>query len=298
MNAGKVNLGLLLIIIGVASMAVNVDAMHWTVYFDLLEFWPVLLIAIGLQMVFRRFYAPLAYISCLLVAAFGFYVLYGNYSVYGGDDGDRLSSLPMSKLDDDINRLSVEIRADDAELSVSSSSSNLVRCYYDEPFARPVIAYSTSGKTATIAVEDRGISGLHFFDYEAVPDWSMRLHNGLPMTLDVDCTDSDVRLRLADFMVEELVSDTRYSNVDIRLGSLVRDVKASMRVNRSEVRIKLPDSAGVEIVDPDDFDDYYVGQVDLVQEGDRLVTANFDSAAVRFSFDFEGEAKILSIRYY
>ncbi len=298
MNAGKVNLGIILIIIGVASLAVNTDTMHWTVFFDLLEFWPVLLIAIGLQMVFKRFYAPLAYTSCLLIAVFGFYILYGNYSVYGGDDGDRLSSLPMSRLDENISKLSVEIRADDAELSVSSSSSNLVRCYYDEPFSRPVIAYSTSGETATIAVEDRGISDLHFFDYEAQPDWSMRLHNGLPMTLDVDCADSDVRLRLADFMVEEIISDTRYSNVDIRLGSLVRDVKAKMRVSRSEVRIKLPDSAGVEILDPEDFEEFYVGQVDFVRDGNRLVTPNFDSTAVRFSFDFEGEARILSIRYY
>lgn len=298
MNAGKVNLGIILIIIGVASLAVNTDAMHWTVYFDLLEFWPVLLIAIGLQMVFKRFYAPLAYTSCLLLAVFGFYILYANYSVYSGDDGDRLSSLPMSRLDSDIERLSVEIRADDAELSVSSSSSNLVRCYYDEPFARPVISYSTSGKTATIAIDDRGLSGLHFFEYEAQPDWSMKLHNGLPMTLDVDCADSDVRLRLEDFMVEEFVSDTRYSNVDARFGSLVRDMKATMRVNRSEVRIKLPDSAGVEILDPDNFDEFYVGQVDFIKDGDRLVTADFDSAAVRFSFDFEGEAKILSIRYY
>ncbi len=49
---------------------------------------------------------------------------------------------------------------------------------------------------------------------------------------------------------------------------------------------------------PDNFDDYFVGEIDLVRDGDRMVTANYDSAAVRFSFDFDGRARILSIRYY
>ena len=299
MNAGKVNLGLLLIIVGVAAFAVNVDSMHWAVYLDLLELWPVLLIAIGVQMVFKRVYAPLAYISCLLIAVVGFWVLYDNYAVYGIEGGNRLSSLPMSKLDDSATRLVVDIDADDGELSVASSSSELIRCYYDEPFSRPSVKYETDGDVAKVSVEDKGFCDLIYFDRCGLePDWSIKLHNGLPTTLKLDCVDSDLRLRLADFKLEELITNSRYSNVDVRFGSLVPEIRASMRVNRSDVRIRLPAGAGVEILNAEDFDDFFVGDVELVDDGDRFMTENFDSTSVRFSFDFEGNARILRIDYY
>jgi hypothetical protein len=298
-NAGKVNLGLLLIIIGVAAFAVNLDAMHWTVFLELLEFWPVILIAIGLQMILKRLYSPAAYISCLLVAVVGFWLLYENYAVYGIGGEDRLSSLPVSRLDDDIERLVVDIEADEVDLSVSTGSSELIRCYYDEPFGRPTVKYETDGSVATVTVRDRGFSGVTFFREHGVrSDWSIKLYKGLLTTLRLDCKDSDLRLRLADFRLEKLDCDARYSDVDVRFGDAVPAVTASMRINRSDVKIRVPDGAGVEVLGADNLDDFFVGDVDFDRDGARLVTQDFESSDLRFTFDLKGKARILRIVYY
>ena len=299
MNAGKVNFGLLLIVIGVAASAVNLEAMHWSVFLNLLRFWPVILIAVGLQMILKRLYSPAAYLSCLLVAVVGFWILYDSYEVYGIGGEERLSSFPVSELEDGVTRVSVEVEADQADLTISSSSSELVRCYYDNPLARPIVRYETDGSIAKVFVEDRKFSRWAFFDtYETLPDWSVKLYNGLPMSLKLDCPDSDIRLRFADFRLEELECDTRYSSLDIRFGALVPEIRATMRVARSEVRIRIPDSAGVEILDADGFEGFFTGDLDFVADGGRLVTANFDSAPVKFRFDLEGTARVFRITYY
>ncbi len=298
-KAGRVNLGLLMIILGVAAFAVNLDAMHWTVYLQLLRLWPVILIAIGLQMVLRRVYAPLAYVSCLFVTVAGFWVLYDNYALYGIEGENRLSSLPVSRLDESITHVAVDVSVDHTDLSVSGSSTELMRCYYDEPFGRPKVRYETDGDVAKVFVEHGGFSGLTFFDeYEISPDWSVKLYEGMPMTLKLACNDSDLRLRLSELMVEKLVCDTRYSMLDVRFGSLVPDVTASLRAGRSEVRIMLPDGAGIEILDAGDFDDFYEGDIQFLGDSDTLRTMDFDSTPLKFRFDLDGKPTVLRIAYY
>jgi hypothetical protein len=298
-NAGKVNFGLLLIVVGIAALAVNVDAMYWTVYLDLLELWPLFLIVLGLQLVLKRIWAPLAYISCLLAAVAGFWVLYENYGVYGISDGDKLWSLPMSKLDEGVTRLAVDIHGSNGELTISSSPHDLIACYHGGLAGRPVVKYETHRDVARLSVKTESYFDIASYDEGyRLSDWSIMLHNGLPVSLKLDCSDTDLRLRLADFRLEELITKSRYSDIDVRFGDLVHDVKATMRVDRSDVRIKLPDSAGVEVLNSRKLNNSIAGGIGFVDDGDRLVTEEFDSAAVRFSFDFAGAARRIRISYY
>jgi hypothetical protein len=250
-------------------------------------------------MVLKRLYTPAAYLSCVLVAAVGFWILYESYEVYGVVGDDRYSSLPISELGDDVTRLSVRVDVDDADLSLSSSTSGLVRCYYDEPLNRPVIKLEENEDLAEISVEEGGFTRWSWFEsYDVLPDWSLKVDNSLPLSLKLNSEHSDIRLRVADFSLEELDCDVRYSSVDLRIGDLARELTASMRIDRSEIRVRIPAIAGVEILDADDFDDFYVGDLDFITEGGRLVTANFERAPVKLSFELNGSARIFRITRY
>jgi len=300
MNAGKVNFGLLLIIIGGAAFAVNIGAASWAIYLELLNLWPVLLIAIGVQMVFKRLpFAQLAYLSSLIIVAVGGYVLYTNCAGYDSRIGGRVASIPLTELGDDISRLVVDIDVDDCDLTIAGTPSHLVRCRSEESLYRPNLRLEDDGIVAKLSIEENRFRGIPFFvHYDVDRDWDIKLPEKLPVTLNLDCRDSDLRLRLDDVLVEKFHSEIPYSKVNLKFGSIVPDVDISMRINRSDVRIRLPDSAGIEIVNADKFDDYYVGDIDLVETNGKRLTENFDSAAVKFRFDLEGRARILRIFYY
>lgn len=295
MNAGKINFGLVLIIIGAAALAVNLDLMDWTVYLELLDLWPVLLIAIGIGMIFRRMPVPqLAYLSSVLILGVGAYVLYSHYEIYAGVASERTTIIELSQLSDEISGIEYDIDIDDCDMTIGSSSSSILRCAYSDFHGKPSIEYESVSNSAKVSLSEGRIPGIDFFHDDTYQfDWNVKLYDKLPISLNLDCRDCDLRLNLDRLQVDEFISRTPYSQVDLRLGLMRPDVKLNMRVYRSDVLLHLPDSAGIEIVDSGIFDDYYVGDIDLVRDGDRLVTSNFDSATVKYHFDFDGEAKIL-----
>jgi len=296
-NAGKVNLGLLLIVIGLAAFAVNVDLMDWYVYLDLLEMWPVLLVALGVQMIFRRTPIPqLAYVSSLLIAVVGGYVLMDNLDFESSGIRERIISTSLSDLDDSVSKMVFDIDVDDCDLTIGGTDSKIAECRFRNFLAKPDIELETRTDHATLTINESGISGIYIFDREYnLPEWDVRLYNMLPAKLRLDCRDSDLRLNLEDIEVDKLTARVPHSSMNVRFGSRSPEVDVSMTVSRSEIRIRIPDDAGVEILDSRNFNDYYIGDLDLTVDGDRLYTAGFDSASVRFSFDFVGNAKLLRL---
>jgi len=299
-NAGKINFGLVLIIIGAAALAVNLDLMDWTVYLELLDLWPVLLIAAGIGMIFKRLPVPqFAYLSSILILAVGSYVLYSNYEIFAGEASERTTSVELSQLGDEISSIEFDIDVDECDLTVGSSASSVVRCSYSDFPGRPSVEFETVSDVARVSLKEGKIPGISFFHVDSYQfDWNVKLYDKLPISLNLDCRDCDLRLNLDGLQVDKIVSRTPYSQVDLRLGTLISDVNVAMKVHRSDVQVRIPDSVGVEIVDAGTFSDYYVGDIDFVRDSARLITPNFDSAAVRYHFDFDGDAKILRMVYY
>ncbi|MBU1319487.1 MAG: hypothetical protein KKG33_09780 [candidate division Zixibacteria bacterium] len=300
MNAGKINFGLVLIIIGAAALAVNLDLMDWTVYLELLDLWPVLLIAAGIGMIFKRLPAPqFAYLSSILILAVGAYVLYSNYEIYAGVASERTTGVDLSQLSDEISGIEFDIDIDDCDMTVGGSASSVVRCSYSDFPGKPSIEFDTVSDVARVSLKEGKIPGISFFHVDSYQfDWNVKLYDKLPISLNLDCRDCDLRLNLDGLQVDKLVSRTPYSQVDLRLGTLRPDVNIAMKAHRSDLQVRIPDSVGVEILDPGTFSEYYVGDIDFVRDGARLVTSNFDSAAVKYHFDFDDEAKILRMVHY
>ncbi len=300
MNAGKVNFGLLLIIIGLAAFAVNVDLMDWYVYLDLLDLWPVLLVALGVQMIFRRTPIPqLAYVSSLLIAVVGGYVLMDNLDIENSGMRERIITTSLSDLDDSVSRMVFDINVDDCDLTIGGTDSEIAECCFRNFLTKPDIELETRTDHAVLTIGESRISGINIFDQEyALPEWDVRLYSMLPAELRLDCRDSDLRLNLEDIEINKLTARIPHSSMNVRFGSKSPEIDASMTVSRSEIRIRIPEGAGVEILDARSFNDYYVGDLDLTVDGDRLYTAGFDSASVRFSFDFSGNAKLLRLLHY
>lgn len=300
MNAGKVNFGLLLIIIGLAAFAVNVDMMDWYVYLDLLEMWPILIVAIGVQMIFRRTpIRQLAYLSSLLIAVAGGYILMDNLDIGSSDFRERIITTSLSDLDDSVSSLVFDINVDDCDLIIGGTDSRIAECSFGNFLTKPDIELKTRTDHAVVIIEEGRMSEINFFDREyTLPEWDVKLYSMLPAELRLDCRDSELRLNLEDIEIGKLTARIPHSSINVRFGSKSPEVDVSMTVSRSEIRIRIPDGAGVEILDSRNFNDYYVGDLDFTVDGDRLYTAGYDSASVRFSFDCNGNAKLLRFLHY
>jgi len=300
-NAGKINFGLILIITGVAAFAVNIDRMHWSVYLDLLDLWPVLLIVIGLQMVLKRLPVPqLAYLSSVLLLTVGAWVLYTNQHVYSIENGTREISIPMEEIGKDTERLLVDFVLDNCDLTVSSEKDFLALCHNPEPIRRPDAEISKSGRDLKIEIKEDKILGLGFLDrYDNMSaDWGIEINNSLPTEMNFDCRDCDLTLRLYDFDLKKLDLDAQYSDIYLKLGDNQPRVDVKMDIGRSMVHLRIPNNTGIRITNSYNFKEYYVGDIDFLKEGDDFITPDFDSAAVQYRLDIDGNPRLMRIACY
>lgn len=300
MNAGKVNFGILLIIFGTAALMINTDAADWWLVLDLLEMWPLLLIAIGLQMVLRRTPVPqLAYASSLLLVVAGVWLLVSGHESHDTTRLGRARTIELSKLDDNTKRLEINVDVDDCDMSASGSSVNLMSCRFNDYFNRPKMDIVQDGDVARLNLKAGKFSRVRIFDKElSGRDWNLKVYDKLPAKIKFECRNSDLKLRFDDLGIEEFISETPRSDVAVKFGSEIPDVAISMNIRRSDIRIRIPASSGVEITNSSDFDEFYVGDLDFLEDGRRFYTEDFDSADVKFSFDLRGEANVFRISYY
>ena len=65
--------GIIIILLGVILLANNFQILSWGVWYELLKFWPVILIAIGIDLIFRK--SSLSFLQILsplvIIAAIG-----------------------------------------------------------------------------------------------------------------------------------------------------------------------------------------------------------------------------------
>jgi hypothetical protein len=202
-------------------------------------------------------------------------------------------------LDGTVTRIEYDIDIDDCNLTVGGGSEDVLRCSYGGLLGEPNIKYRTESDRATVSMREGKIPGVGFIHVDSYDfDWDVDLYDKLPISLNLDCRDSDIRLRLGDLPVGQIISRTPYCNVDLTLGTMNPNVDASMRVHKTDMQLRIPDSVGIEIADSPQFSDYYVGDIDFIRDGEILKSANFDSASVKYNFDFAGDAKILRIVRY
>lgn len=63
MSRGSFFKGLIIILLGLILLANNFQILSWSVWYELFRLWPVILIAIGIHLIFRK--GPLSFLQIL-----------------------------------------------------------------------------------------------------------------------------------------------------------------------------------------------------------------------------------------
>ena len=77
--------GLVIILIGVILLLNNLNILEWSIWFNLLKLWPLLLISLGISFIFRRRLSWLGPLLLLLGVIFGIGASYMGFDVQLGD---------------------------------------------------------------------------------------------------------------------------------------------------------------------------------------------------------------------
>jgi hypothetical protein len=247
--------GLTLVGFGLIFLGIATGTLAWSVWLNLLSLWPILLIAIGIDITGKGLDQPwLRVVSSLLVLGglvFGVVTsptrdITRGWGFWGAESVEFENAEPAdprvkageARVSGAVGKLTVEAGGD----LVSASGSS--------PFGEPIFDVSRDGRSveAEISMGERGtgvwgIDGESYLDVKLSRDvlWDLRVETG------VSSVDADLR----DLPLSALVLEAGVSDVVVTLGdvpSAFTEVPVSVEVGIASTRLRIPAGADVRIV--------------------------------------------------
>ncbi len=298
MSPAKLRWGLLFITVGGLLLATKSGWLSDYYWLELLEWWPVLLIAIGVEKIFLKTdYRIISYLSPIALAALMVYLAV--------DVGQRNSSSNyFSRLDwseevrPEVKLLRADINSGKYDLRVSRSVNYLAEVRADRYSRKPDIDFAADDTSATLEIDEPMISGgiIVFHDGKYSDDWRLFFSDQVPLDLKCRGKESDINLTLTEIPVRAIDIDDDEGDIYLKLGGLSPRVMANIGGDDARLTFRLPQGTGLKVIG----ENYggYLRTLGMEEAGDAHFSPDYDSASVQVELEIKDQLRHLSIEYY
>lgn len=255
------------------------DIVPWGIWGQIWRLWPLILIAIGLEMVLGKRNPLLALVIVLGLMGAGVAFL---YTIGGFEGGSRLLRSPLAIPLSQARSATLNIKFDDGELKLSKLTSDddlLVggTLEYSEKVGEPYVNVRQEGIAPFIEIEERSDSS--FLDSSTNPSWEMRLNTGVSYRLRVDTGASDATLDFEGLKIEGLDLTMGANSTEIVFPEAAGLTTATISGGASNLDITIPRSVEARIqvssgLSSIDIDDRFKQE----REGDPYISEGYFEA--------------------
>ena len=300
MSPARFRWGILFILVGGLLLMNNIGWLDWWVWVDILSFWPLILIAIGVEKIFSKtrlevlsYLAPLALAGAIIWIAWDGITTKQGY--FGGGKG---YSYDLSDIED-VDRLAVKFDMNDCDLTLRSTSRYAFKVREDGVRWLPKIEYEKENGIAYIDLEARKswryLIGRHRWD----GDIDTYVSTDLPVSIDCRGDESDMRIDCRRIMLQSLDISSEEGHVKIYLGNRSDSVKVDLEGgDRSDFGLSLPRNCALRIGGETDRIEHEFERLGLDKSGQYFTGSSLDSLAIQVYITIGGDISRFSIDYY
>ncbi len=308
MNVGRIRNGAILLSAGVVLLLNTTGYLSWSVWLKIFSLWPVALIAIGIELLFRKsrlafiaILSPLLFFATILGPAFlyesGFREIYRTSRTY---------SLNRD-LDPAFTDASATIRLYNGDLHVSSGAGQLISAELDYFSRRPyfLLKQGELDQSVTLNITDRdrrwfsGKLGRRWFRRPSGEKrWVVKLTDRIPVSLNLYVRTSEADLDFSELKLQDLDLEAKDSDVDVKMGNQSEDATAKILSRGSKVAISVPEDLGLRIINRTKFSFSSFSWFALEEKEDGYQTPDFELATRKLTLYLEGSLTELRIRKY
>jgi hypothetical protein len=290
---------LILITLGVIFLLSNLGLLNWNVWDLIWRLWPVLLIAIGLDLLFGRRSALGALISLVLVIA-----LIGGAVWYAATQlpiatGQALTTDRIAQERADATSADVRISFGAGQLRIGAlkDSGNLIEgTVVTGPGERVLRDFRVEGGVARLALHSEGVplGPWPWRRHEQERRWSLDLSPSVPMALNVSTGVGESLIDLSALKVTDLKVSSGVGKTEVKLPSRGR-VQAKISGGVGQLIITIPEGMAARIHASAGIGGVSVPSHFSRQEGDYVV-GNYAAAEDRIDLDISGGVGQVIIR--
>ncbi|GAI89851.1 unnamed protein product, partial [marine sediment metagenome] len=230
--------GTIFILLGVMLLANNFQILPWSVWYELLRLWPAILIAIGVDLIFRK--SSLSFLQILsplvIIAAIGGAVYLSQADrAYEITDRALRFEQPLSPK---LKQADIEISFGAGILRLEGGSAYLFEGDFTTPsWLRPKMRYRVVGEKGFLELTEEGERGrFQFSQLGKEYSWNLRLNNEIPLTLKIETGASSNYLDISSLEATYLELKAGVSKNEIKFGSL-SSIQAKIEAGVSRIKL-------------------------------------------------------------
>lgn len=251
MTPARFRWGMILVIVGVLLLLINADVIEIEALEQLVIWFPVLLIAIGVEKLFTRSKLEfISYLTTVFLAVSGIWL-----AVDAGANGSRDSFFESTTyreaVDPSATELSAVLDVGDAGVKIRDATRDLVYGRFAEGVRKPKTVYSLEDNgTARVKIGGEwqpGWGSIIKIDNDFVDDWSVKFNDQLPLDLEISGNHADLHFNLATTPLRSLRIDSDNSDIYLKIGDMVPDVDVEVLGDDTKLHLRVPREAKLRV---------------------------------------------------
>ncbi len=277
----KVFGGLVLIVLGILLLLINLGYLGFDIFFSIFELWPLILIAIGVNIIFKN-NQTVSYITwglvILIIIIHTIYTQGASNSNIDSRDNIVIEKHAKTKYGEfDLEIGATEIRLDSTDqnlLSVDIIGRQLD--YKDD--------YKNNYETAIIDVETRMLRSIRRQNFNSI--YNFYLNEDVIWDLNFDVGAIAGEIDLEDIPVKYIDLNTGAADLTFILGDK-HDLDFDIDTGASDLSFIFPEDVGLKIKMDIALSDTNISDLDLIHRGDYYISQDYDNANVVINLDID-----------
>lgn len=268
---------LLLIVAGAVFLLNNLGYLDWSIWGHLWRLWPLILVAIGVDLLFGRKsqLVSVLIVVALLAVGIGFLAISGEFAATGPPTRKPFA-VPMQPGVSQVN-LSVQLGEDNTLRmgALSHDSSDMVAGTLEYRDARnePDVLVMAEGQARRININQLSLAG---GPSQRELEWQVNLRRELPFFLILTTGNTDTNLNLREVIVKSLTLTIGNNDANITFPAS-GDTQATITSGNSDLELTIPDVVEARIAISAGNSDISVDRR-FADQGDIYESPGFDTA--------------------
>ncbi len=307
MRVSSVRWGVIWLGIGLFFLAINFEVLDKFVFPKLFSLWPILLIAIGIEIIFRRtrFYF-LAFISPILIALA--FVLAASSSDSWPWKADRFwhewgwnhtaSQLNVFEMPPDSSVKSIDLVINDNESTIDfrGTADFLVKANAEYFKRSPWITNEVNNGIARIQYDSR--EKFHFFLFGlhlSEPRIEFNINDSIATRISLTSKAKNLRLNFSQIHLTNFNLETKSDDCSLRFGILEDSINVAISGSADRIDIQVPPQFGILITDRSGDLETMLKNSKLEHIADSYRSADLETAKGKIIIEIRAKAKSISI---
>lgn len=297
MSVSRFIWGVVVFGLGLALLGANLGWWPGNIWQNLLVYWPVILILIGLRIIIKN---DNVFIVIFLFTLVGVLMLaiQNPYNIreklQGVDDNERVSETVTEEKLDDTTSLSMEVNIGAAEMRIDGGN-DLYNLTTENMGNIEAKTNNQNGKSTVTISEDSGNFLTGGFSNRK---FNLEIAKNVPLELSVSNGASEMDFDFTETALTKLNLSTGASSGTITFGTLATRIESSIKAGASKLTLRIPEGFAVKIINSSALTTFDYGELGLTKEGNTYTSQDYETNQKKIDINISSGASSINIDRY